>query len=94
MSEDGDSDQDQRASRRSEDDQCPTSDSSASARAFGLSMELVATTLICAAIGWLIDRWFKLFPWGTIMFLLFGFAMGVLNVMRAAGVFPKRSARL
>ncbi len=54
-------------------------------------MELVATTLVCAAIGWLIDRWFKNFPWGTIVFLLLGFAMGVLNVMRAADVFRTKA---
>lgn len=88
MSEGGDSDQDQRARRRSEGDRCPTAGSSASARGFGLSMELVATTLVCAVVGWLIDQWLKIFPWGPILFLLLGVAMGVLNVMRAAGVFP------
>jgi ATP synthase protein I len=34
----------------------------------------------------LIDRWLKTSPWGLIVFLLLGFAAGVLNVVRAAGV--------
>ena len=61
-------------------------DSSAIARGFRLSMELVAGVLIGAAIGWLLDRWLGISPWGMIVFLLLGFVAGVLNVMRAAGV--------
>ena len=30
--------------------------------------------------------WLGISPWGLIVFLLLGFAAGVLNVMRAAGV--------
>jgi ATP synthase protein I len=37
-------------------------------------------------LGWLLDRWLGISPWGLIVFLLLGFAAGVLNVMRAAGV--------
>jgi ATP synthase protein I len=51
-----------------------------------LSTELVAGVLVGAAIGWLLDRWLGISPWGMIVFLLLGFAAGVLNVMRAAGV--------
>ena len=68
--------------------QRPTSDPSAIARGFRLSTELVAGVLVGAAIGWLIDRALGLSPWGMIVFLLLGFAAGVLNVMRAAGVIP------
>ena len=64
------------------------SDSSAMARGFRLSTELVAGVLVGAAIGWLIDRWLGISPWGMIVFLLLGFAAGGLNVMRAAGVNP------
>lgn len=64
----------------------PTSDPSAIARGFRLSTELVAGVLVGAAIGWLLDRWLGISPWGMIVFLLLGFAAGVLNVMRAAGV--------
>ena len=69
-------------------DQRPTADPSAIARGFRLSTELVAGVLVGAAVGWLIDRWLAISPWGMIVFLLLGFAAGVLNVMRAAGVVP------
>ncbi|MBV9556583.1 MAG: AtpZ/AtpI family protein [Pseudolabrys sp.] len=61
-------------------------DTSALARGFRLSSELVAGVLVGAGIGWLLDRWLGITPWGMIVFLLLGFAAGVLNVMRAAGV--------
>ena len=70
--------------------QRPTSDPSAIARGFRLSTELVAGVLVGAAIGWLIDRFIGSSPWGMIVFLLLGFAAGVLNVMRTAGVIPAR----
>jgi ATP synthase protein I len=72
----------------SETDQRPVADASAMARGFRLSTELVAGVLVGAAIGWLLDRWLGISPWGMIVFLLLGFAAGVLNVMRAAGVAP------
>jgi ATP synthase protein I len=56
------------------------------ARGFRLSSELVAGVLVGAGIGWLIDRWLGISPWGLMIFLLLGFAAGVLNVMRSAGV--------
>lgn len=59
---------------------------SAMARGFRLSTELVAGVLLGAAIGWVLDRFLSTSPWGLIVFLLLGFAAGVLNVMRAAGV--------
>ena len=64
----------------------PTSDPSAIARGFRLSTELVAGVLLGAGLGWLLDWWLGISPWGMIVFLLLGFAAGVLNVMRAAGV--------
>jgi len=68
--------------------QPPPADPSAIARGFRLSTELVAGVLVGALIGWLIDRGLGISPWGMIVFLLLGFAAGVLNVMRAAGVVP------
>jgi ATP synthase protein I len=61
-------------------------DPSAMARGFRLSTELVAGVVVGAVIGWLLDRWLGISPWGLIVFVLLGFAAGVLNVMRAAGV--------
>jgi ATP synthase protein I len=59
---------------------------SALARGFRLSTELVAGVLVGAFIGWALDRWLGISPWGMIVFLLLGFAAGVVNVIRAAGV--------
>jgi len=56
------------------------------ARGFRLSSELVAGVLVGAGLGWLIDRLLGISPWGLIVFLLLGFAAGVVNVMRSAGV--------
>jgi ATP synthase protein I len=80
------------ASRPSENGSGPrqTADASAIARGFRLSTELVAGVLVGAAIGWLLDRWLGISPWGLIVFLLLCFAAGVLNVMRAAGVVRDR----
>jgi ATP synthase protein I len=56
------------------------------AKGFRLSSELVAGVIVGAGLGWLVDRWFGVAPWGLIVFLLLGFVAGVLNVMRSAGV--------
>jgi ATP synthase protein I len=63
-----------------------SADPSMIARGFRLSSELVAGVIVGGIIGWLLDRWLGISPWGLIVFLLLGFAAGVLNVMRAAGV--------
>ncbi|MFL5045726.1 MAG: AtpZ/AtpI family protein [Xanthobacteraceae bacterium] len=59
---------------------------SAFARGMRLSAELVGGVVIGVILGWLADRWLGTSPWGLIVFLLLGFAAGVLNVMRSAGV--------
>lgn len=71
----------------------PRTDPSALARGFRLSTELVAGVLVGAFIGWALDRWLGTSPWGMIVFLLLGFAAGVVNVMRAAGVSSGPGAR-
>jgi ATP synthase protein I len=63
----------------------PGSVGSGMARGLRLSTELVAGVLVGAGIGWGLDRWLGISPWGLIVFLLLGFAAGVLNVVRAAG---------
>jgi len=64
----------------------PAANSSAMALGLRLSSELVAGVLVGAVIGFLLDRWLGISPWGLIVFVLLGFVAGVLNVMRAAGV--------
>ena len=63
-----------------------SANASAMARGFRLSSELIAGVLVGSAIGWSIDRWLSTSPWGLMLFMLLGFAAGVINVMRAAGV--------
>jgi ATP synthase protein I len=81
----------QHADAPSEERPIAGTDASALARGFRLSSELVGAVLLGGAIGWLLDRWLGISPWGMIVFLLLGFAAGVLNVMRAAGVIPTRT---
>jgi len=76
----------QQAAREPEKPAVTRTDASAFARGFRLSTELVAGVLVGAFLGWLLDRWLGISPWGLIVFLLLGFAAGVLNVMRSAGI--------
>ena len=64
----------------------PQANASGMARGLRLSTELVAGVIVGAAIGWFLDRWLGISPWGFIVFLLLGFAAGILNVMRTAGL--------
>jgi ATP synthase protein I len=64
----------------------PATDHSGFARGFRLSSELVAGVLVGAGLGWLIDKGLGTLPWGVFVFALLGFAAGVWNVMRQAGV--------
>ena len=66
---------------------------SAMARGFRLSSELIAGVVVGAVIGWGLDRLLSTSPWGLIVFFLLGFAAGVINVMRSAGVAPDRTGR-
>lgn len=62
----------------------PATTASGYAKGLRLSSELVAGVLVGAGLGLLIDRWLGTSPWGLIVFLLLGFAAGVLNVVRGA----------
>ncbi|KQZ93887.1 ATP F0F1 synthase subunit I [Mesorhizobium sp. Root157] len=55
-------------------------------QAFKLSSEFIAGVAVGVGIGWMIDRLAGTSPWGLIVFLLLGFAAGVLNVLRSAGL--------
>jgi ATP synthase protein I len=78
------------ASRSSEATPAARTDTSAMARGMRLSTELVAGVVVGAGVGWLLDRWLGISPWGFIVFLLLGFAAGMLNVMRSARMAAER----
>jgi ATP synthase protein I len=69
------------------------SNASAMARGFRLSSELVAGVLVGGVMGWALDKLLGTSPWCFIVLLLLGFAAGVLNVMRAAGVVAQPDLR-
>ena len=77
-----------RTSRAQQTDPAPrsTADTSGFASGFRLATEFVASVLFGALLGWLLDRWLGTSPWGLMVLLLLGFAAGVVNVMRAAGL--------
>lgn len=52
-------------------------------RAFRLASEFVAAIVVGGALGFGVDWLFKTQPWGMIVFILLGFAAGVLNIIRA-----------
>jgi len=60
------------------------------AMALRLSADFVAGVVVGAALGWGFDVWFGTSPWGLIVLLLLGFAAGVLNVLRSAGLVAER----
>lgn len=55
-------------------------------QALRLSTDFVAGVVVGAALGWGFDALFGTSPWGLIILLLLGFAAGVMNVMRTAGL--------
>jgi ATP synthase protein I len=61
------------------------------ALALKLGADFVAGVLVGAALGWGFDRLFGTSPWGLTVFLLLGFAAGVLSVMRSAGLAKPRN---
>ncbi len=60
-------------------------DASAISSALRLSGEFIAGVVAGGGIGWAVDTYLGLSPWGLIIFLLLGFLTGVWNVLRAAG---------
>lgn len=55
-------------------------------QALRLSSEFIGGIAVGTGIGWLLDEWLGTSPWGLIIFLLLGFAAGVVNVLRSAGL--------
>ncbi|GGB52047.1 ATP synthase protein I [Roseibium aquae] len=58
------------------------------------SSEFIAGIVTGGGIGWLLDQWLGTSPFGLIVFLLLGFAAGVLNILRSAGYVAEPEASL
>jgi ATP synthase protein I len=52
--------------------------------AFRVSVELVSAVAVGLAIGWVLDEWLGTRPWLMVVFIVLGFAAGVMNVYRMA----------
>lgn len=59
--------------------------------AYKIGSELVAAMIVGVAIGYGLDHLFGTSPAMLIVFILFGFAAGILNVFRAAGVISPKT---
>ena len=61
-----------------------TAEGRAESRGWAVGIEFVGTVLVCAFIGWGIDRWVgSKVPWGLIVMLLLGFAAGTRRALGA-----------
>ena len=55
--------------------------------AFRVSVEIVSAVAIGVGAGWLLDGWLGTTPWLMVVFIVLGFAAGILNVYRLAAGF-------
>ena len=62
----------------------PPNQGSAIGQALRLGLELVVGVAVGAFIGWTLDRWLGTAPFLMVVFLGFGAAAGILNVVRTA----------
>ena len=58
---------------------------------FSIAAQLVAGVLVGAVMGYYLDRWLGTAPWLMVLFLMFGFAAGLMNVIRTAREMQKIS---
>jgi len=82
-----------RPARGDEGGSPPTGGMAGFGQALKLSSEFIAGIAVGAGLGWLIDRVAGTSPWGLIVFLLLGFAAGVLNTLRSAGLVAEPGSR-
>ena len=52
--------------------------------AFKLGTELIAAVIVGTIIGFILDSWFDTKPLLIIIFFIFGYIAGILNIFRAA----------
>jgi ATP synthase protein I len=81
------------AERASEERQEQASPQPGWGMALRLGADFAAGVILGAALGWGIDKLFGISPWGLIVFLLLGFAAGILSVLRTAGLMQERIDR-
>ena len=55
--------------------------------AFRVAVEIVSAVAIGFGIGWCLDDWVGTKPWLMVMFVMIGFAAGMLNIYRMASGF-------
>lgn len=53
-------------------------------QAFRYAAELIVGVGVGGFLGWWLDRYFGSAPWLMVLFVILGFAAGLLNVIRAA----------
>jgi ATP synthase protein I len=56
------------------------------AQALRMSSEFAAGVIVGAGLGWFFDYVLGTSPWGLIVFLMLGFAAGVLNILRSSAL--------
>lgn len=71
------------ARRPDPQDQAAQSSGSGFGIAMRMGSEFVVAVLIGGAIGWYLDAWMGSTPFMLFIFILFGFAAGTLNIIRA-----------
>jgi len=77
------------ASSQSKTDEAPKKDNTGFARGLKIASEFVGGVVVGAAIGYGIDHFAGTLPLFFVIFLMLGFAAGILNVLRAEGMMPK-----
>ena len=63
-------------------DGADTTEASAAGLAMRVIVELAVGIAVAMGLGWMADKYFGTAPWLMLAFMPFGFAAGVVNVMR------------
>lgn len=66
-------------------------DPSGLGKAMRLSSEFMAGVIAGGLLGYAVDHFLGISPWGLIIFVFLGFLAGLMNLMRASGMFGPRS---